>query len=56
MEKSKDARRWAIEQAILLHGYHGVTTDKVLSEANMLLAFVNATNEIEKSHDDSGKK
>ena len=41
MEKVAAVRRWAVEQAITLHGQHGATTDKVLVEAGTILAFVN---------------
>lgn len=36
----KELRKWAIEQAIKLHGANGVTTEKALAEARTLLEFV----------------
>ncbi len=40
-ESSKqDVRRWALEQAIRLHGQNGVTTEKAIGEARLLLGFL----------------
>ncbi len=45
-EKTAAVRRWAVEQAITLHGQHGATTDKVLVEAGTILAFVNTVDKV----------
>lgn len=36
----ENLRMWAIEQAISLHGRHGLSTDAMLTEARVLLGFV----------------
>ncbi len=33
-------RSWAVEQAILLHGQHGLPTDQLVAEARKILAYV----------------
>lgn len=36
----EDKRRWAIEQAIKLHGPNSIVTEKVIAEAEKILAWV----------------
>lgn len=41
----QEIRRWALEQAIKLHGQNGVTTEKAISEARALLGFLDEADE-----------
>lgn len=41
----RTARRWAIEEAIKLHGANGSTVDYILRDAETLMAWVEKTDD-----------
>jgi hypothetical protein len=40
MDKTEDMRRWAIEQVIAHHKGSGLTMDRIIAEAESLIAYV----------------